>query len=69
VNAQIHSQGGAVPQLDDPKDYPGNVRELENLIERALILVEADRPLERGHLFQREKLPPAEGRNWPLDNG
>ncbi|MCA8868956.1 MAG: sigma-54-dependent Fis family transcriptional regulator [Rhodobacteraceae bacterium] len=32
-------------------DYPGNVRELENLIERAVILCDQDEPIDPGHLF------------------
>ena len=35
-------------------DYPGNVRELENLIERGIILVPEGQPLDRHHLFQAE---------------
>ncbi|MBS0352923.1 MAG: sigma 54-interacting transcriptional regulator [Proteobacteria bacterium] len=36
-------------------DYPGNVRELENLIERGLILAQEDRAIDRHHLFQPEE--------------
>ena len=35
-------------------DYPGNVRELENLIERAIILAPDGAPLDRQHLFESE---------------
>lgn len=32
-------------------DYPGNIRELENLIERAVILADHGKPIERSHFF------------------
>ena len=32
-------------------DYPGNVRELENLIERAVILCDGEGPIDLSHLF------------------
>ncbi len=35
-------------------DYPGNIRELENLIERAVILAEDNKPIELNHLFLSE---------------
>jgi len=37
-------------------DYPGNIRELENLIERAVIMVEDDQPIDVDHLFVSEDL-------------
>lgn len=37
-------------------DYPGNIRELENLIERAVILVEEEQPIDLSHLFAPEDL-------------
>lgn len=39
-------------------DYPGNVRELENLIERGIIMAPEDKAIDRHHLFQAEEAPP-----------
>ena len=36
-------------------DYPGNIRELENLIERAVILAQDGSPIELSHLFLSEE--------------
>lgn len=38
-------------------DYPGNVRELENLIERGIIMAPEDKAIDRHHLFQAEEAP------------
>ena len=35
-------------------DYPGNVRELENIIERGVIMATEGKPLDRNHLFLTE---------------
>jgi two-component system, NtrC family, response regulator HydG len=40
----------AVDKLID-YEYPGNIRELENMIERAVILVNDEAPIDVGHLF------------------
>jgi transcriptional regulator with GAF, ATPase, and Fis domain len=37
-------------------DYPGNIREMENLIERAVIQVEDGQPIDIRHLFVSEEL-------------
>lgn len=37
-------------------DYPGNIRELENLIERAVIMVEDGEPIDLKDLFASQKL-------------
>jgi len=37
-------------------DYPGNIRELENLVERTVILAEDDQPIDLRHLFGVEGL-------------
>jgi len=37
-------------------DYPGNIRELENLIERAVIQVDDGQPIDIEHLFASEEL-------------
>ncbi|SDK80015.1 sigma-54-dependent Fis family transcriptional regulator [Pseudomonas indica] len=39
-------------------DFPGNVRELQNLIERGLIASDEGRPIDLVHLFHNEPLPP-----------
>lgn len=38
-------------------DYPGNVRELENLIERGIIMAPEGKAIDRHHLFQPEEAP------------
>lgn len=38
-------------------DYPGNVRELENIIERGIILATNEKPIDYDHLFQSESQP------------
>ena len=37
-------------------DYPGNIRELENLIERGVILTEDNEPIDLGHLSATDTL-------------
>ncbi|WNW11197.1 sigma 54-interacting transcriptional regulator [Pseudomonas sp. DTU_2021_1001937_2_SI_NGA_ILE_001] len=39
-------------------DFPGNVRELQNLIERGLIASDEGRPIDLVHLFHNEPMPP-----------
>ena len=36
--------------------YPGNIRELQNLVERGVISAEDDAPIDVHHLFRREQL-------------
>jgi len=38
--------------------YPGNIRQLENIIERAIILTEPGCPIDLAHLFSAETPPP-----------
>lgn len=38
-------------------DFPGNIRELQNLIERGLIASEEGQPIDLVHLFRNERLP------------
>ena len=45
-------------------DYPGNVRELQNLVERGVILCEAGGLLDVGHLFRRGEQATTSG--WTL---
>ncbi len=48
-----HVQGFSDRALDALRHYawPGNVREMENLIERGVILADIGQPVEVGHLF------------------
>lgn len=38
-------------------DFPGNIRELQNLVERGLIASEEGQPIDLVHLFRDERLP------------
>lgn len=38
-------------------DFPGNIRELQNLVERGLIASEEGQPIDLVHLFRNERLP------------
>ncbi|WCN10846.1 sigma-54-dependent Fis family transcriptional regulator [Marinomonas mediterranea] len=40
--------------------FPGNIRELQNLIERGVIATEDGNPVDLAHLFQNEEISPAE---------
>ncbi len=46
-------------------DFPGNIRELQNLVERGVIMVEHDEPIDLHHLFRGGELrkPPPLGLN------
>lgn len=37
--------------------FPGNIRELQNMIERGVIASEEDEPVDLHHLFRNEKMP------------
>lgn len=41
-------------------DFPGNIRELQNLVERGVIIVEEDEPIDLHHLFRSGELPVAD---------
>ena len=41
-------------------DFPGNIRELQNLVERGVIMVENDEPIDVHHLFRSGELPVGE---------
>src|SRR5690606_28510805 len=46
--------GGFAPQAVEALlsfDFPGNIRELENMIERAVLLADEDEPIGLSHLF------------------
>lgn len=48
-------------------DFPGNIRELQNLVERGVIMAEDDEPIDLHHLFRSGELPI--GESLILDNG
>lgn len=48
-------------------DYPGNIRELQNLVERGVILADNGKPIDVGHLFRGE--PTAAARTLSLGAG
>ena len=41
-------------------DFPGNIRELQNLVERGVIMVENNEPIDLHHLFRSGELPVGE---------
>jgi len=50
-------------------DWPGNIRELENVIERAVILVDAGEPLDVHHLFTSDAGFRRTGLRWLDEKG
>lgn len=38
-------------------DFPGNIREIQNIVERGVIWAEDNEPIDLHHMFQQEELP------------
>ena len=47
-------------------DFPGNIRELQNLVERGVIMVEEDEPIDLHHLFRGDE--PIFGQGLSVDS-